>query len=419
MALPPVTQLNPPFMFSGPTTAFDVNRVPFEFRPRTQLIFGCGAFSRLGEIAREHGGTRVLLVTDAGLREAGHSDGAQRMLWDSGLDVAVFDSVSADPTTEDVDRCVEFARGESPDLIVGLGGGSSMDCAKGANFLLTNGGQMRDYRGVGRARHPMLPMVAVPTTAGTGSEAQSFAVIADPATHMKMPCGDSKASCRTAILDPELTLTMPRAVATATGVDAMTHAVESFVTKRRNPVSQMFARQAWSLLATTFPVMLETPNNLEARGKMQLGAWFAGAAIENSMLGAAHAMANPLTAKFRIVHGEAVGVLLPHVIRWNAATVAPLYHDLAVAAGWLDNQEETAVAADVLADGFTRLLQLAKLPVTLTEAIRRDDVAQNVQTLAKQAVQQWTGTFNPRKMDEVGFQDLYRCAFGQPVAGEA
>ena len=228
----------------------------FDFQPRTRVIFGAGTFGQLGQVAREFDVRRVLLVTDPGLKEAGHSATAVASLEAAGLTVAVFEDVAANPTTEDVDRCVAFSKQHQIELIVGLGGGSSMDCAKGANFLLTNGGRMQDYKGVGKATKPMLPMIAVPTTAGTGSEAQSFAVIADPVTHMKMPCGDPKAACRVAILDPELTVTMPRSVATVTGIDAMTHAIESFVTRNRNPVSQMFARQAWGLLSSAFPVVL-------------------------------------------------------------------------------------------------------------------------------------------------------------------
>lgn len=329
------------------------------------------------------------------------------MLQNDGLRVFVFDSVTANPTTEDVDRCVAFAQPHNIDLIVGLGGGSSIDCAKGANFLLTNGGQMQDYRGVGNAHSPMLPMIAVPTTAGTGSEAQSFAVIADPVTHMKMPCGDPKAACRAAILDPELTVTMPHTVATVTGIDAMTHAIESFVTRNRNPVSQMFARQAWVLLSGAFPVVMDQPDNLEARGRMQLGAHFAGSAIENSMLGAAHALANPLTAHFGTVHGRAVGMLLPNVIRWNATSVADLYQDLAISAGWASTTDSAEAASSELANRFTDLLKLADMPTCLTELAGIDELTRNMGTLAQEATQQWTGTFNPRKMEAADFQQVY------------
>ncbi|MEO2032861.1 MAG: iron-containing alcohol dehydrogenase [Planctomycetaceae bacterium] len=397
-------------------TASEPGSSSFQYQPRTRLIFGQGSFARLSDLVQELGGSRLLLVTDAGLKEAGHCDRAARMLRAAGAQVFVFDSVTANPTTEDVERCVEFAKPHDVDFIIGLGGGSSIDCGKGANFLLTNGGQMQDYRGVGKAGSPMLPMVAVPTTAGTGSEAQSFAVIADPLTHMKMPCGDSKAACRAAILDPELTVTMPHAVATVTGIDAMTHAIESFVTRNRNPISQMFARQAWVLLSGAFPEVMEQPDNLEARGRMQLGAYFAGSAIENSMLGAAHALANPLTAHFGTVHGRAVGLLLPNVIRWNTPTVAELYHDLAVAAGWSETTDSPERASEALANRFTDLLSIADMPTCLTELAEEAELNKNMETLAEEASQQWTGTFNPRKMKAVDFQHVYRNAMATRTA---
>lgn len=382
----------------------------FEFQPRTRLVFGSGSFQSLGRIAEEVGGSRVLLVTDPGLQHAGHADTAERTLRDAGLKVFVFDKVAQNPTTADVDRCVAFARPYSVDLLVGLGGGSSMDCAKGTNFLLTNGGRMQDYRGVGKATRPMLPMIAVPTTSGTGSEAQSYAVIADAETHMKMACGDPKAACKVAILDPQLTVTMPPSVAAATGIDAMTHAIESYVTTKRNPMSQMFARQSWELLSQAFPAVLRNGSDLEARGRMQLGAFLAGASIECSMLGAAHAAANPLSAQFGSVHGIAVGMMMPHVIRWNSVVVADLYHDLAVAAGWSAPATGSGTSAELLADGFTELLRLADMPVSVSQTI--DEVADErmIERLASEAAQQWTGTFNPRTMDVAAFAELYRNA---------
>lgn len=397
-----------------PTHASFVDRVvsvpSFDFNQRTRVVFGCGTFNELGKLARELGGRRVLVVTDIGLRETGYCDQAESILRAAGLEVAVFDEVQVNPTTDHVDRCASFARSHNIGLIVGLGGGSSIDCAKGANFVLTNGGTMHDYKGVGKAKLAMLPMIAVPTTSGTGSEAQSFAVIADAETHMKMACGDPKAACRIAILDPELTVTMPPAVAAATGVDAMTHAVESYVCTKRNPVSQMFARQAWELLASAFPIILREPDNLDARGRMQLGAFLAGAAIENSMLGAAHASANPLTAQYGTTHGIAVGLMLPHVIRWNAEVAGDLYRDLLMAAKWDDSETNVENASLQLADGFTELLRLADLPVSLSQAIdaEADDTA--IHRLAAEAAEQWTGTFNPRMMDVPAFVELYRNA---------
>ncbi len=214
------------------------------------------------------------------------------------------------------------------DSIIGLGGGSSLDCAKGINFLLTQGGTIRDFHGYGKATRPMLPMIGVPTTAGTGSEAQSYAIISDPRTHMKMACGDPKAAFRAVILDPGLTLTQPSHVTAAAGFDALSHAVESFVSTKRNPRSQKMALEAWRLLESHYERVLAAPRDLDARAAMQLGAFYAGTAIELSMLGAAHACANPVTARYGTTHGDAIAILLPHVVRWNGPMAASLYAEL-------------------------------------------------------------------------------------------
>jgi alcohol dehydrogenase len=291
---------------------------PFDYDPRTRLVFGAGTVAKLGEHVRKLGGQRVLLVTDAGLRDAGHEQLALQILADAGVSVVVYDDVHTNPTSDDIDAGAAFARRHEIDLLIGLGGGSSMDCAKGINFVITNGGKIEDYWGIGKATKPMLPLICVPTTAGTGSEAQSFAVIAHPQTHLKMACGDKKAAARVAILDPNLTLSMPAPVTAATGIDALSHALETYVTTRRTPVSQIFSHQAWQLLSRAFPAVLHAPQDRPARGAMLLGSYLAGAAIENSMLGATHASANPLTAHYDLTHGVAIGLMLPHVIRYNA-----------------------------------------------------------------------------------------------------
>jgi alcohol dehydrogenase len=377
----------------------------FDYDPRTRVVFGAGTIARLGEFAGQLDARSVLLVTDGGLKAAGHEDRAIRILREAGLEPHVFDEVSPNPTTLDVERGLDFARGRRIDLIVGLGGGSSMDCAKGINFLLTNGGRMQDYRGTGKATRPMLPMIAVPTTAGTGSEGQSYAVIADPDTHMKMACGDKQALPRVALLDPELTVTMPATVTAATGIDAISHAVESYVSLRRNPVSQLFSRQAWQLLVRAFPVVVSEPQNLEARGAMLLGAHLAGVAIENSMLGATHALANPLSAHFDTVHGVAIGVLLPHVVRYNSAVVGRLYGDLAEDAGLCDRRDPDAGWR--LADHLRWLIQRADQPTTLETIVTDPGL---LPLLAQEAAAQWTGTFNPRPVDAASLEELYRCA---------
>src|SRR5437867_241354 len=245
---------------------------PFDYKPRTRLVFGVGSVDQVGELARELGARKVLLVTDAGIVAAGHAEHVRRNLEQAGLQIAVFDQALENPTTKCVDDCLAVAKKAHPDTIIGLGGGSAMDTAKGANFILTNGGRMQDYWGVGKASKPMLPLIAIPTTAGTGSECQSAALIADEQTHQKMACLDPKAAARIAILDPGLTLSQPPRVAACTGIDAIAHALETAVTKKRNPISLMYSHRAFRLCVKSFPEILVNPNDLEARGRMLLGA---------------------------------------------------------------------------------------------------------------------------------------------------
>ncbi len=388
-----------------PTSSIDAP-VAFDFSLPTRVVFGAGTLNRLGSLVREYDGSNVLLITDKGLTAAGHDQRAIASLKEAGLNVIRFDDVHPNPTTNDVQRGLDAIGTSTIDFIVGLGGGSSMDCAKGVNFLYSNGGRMEDYWGVGKASKPMLPFIAVPTTSGTGSEAQSFALIANADTHMKMACGDKKAAARVAILDPDLTRTMPRNVAAVTAVDALSHAVETFVTKKRNSVSAMFSLQAWKLLTQAFPEAFGDGDSPKAREQMLLGAHWAGAAIEQSMLGATHALANPLTAHFDTVHGIAVGVMLPHVVRFNSEIVGPLYGELAEAIGLC--RADSPQVAERLADHIAELIQLTGLPGTLEQAgVTRDKFP----IMAEEAARQWTGTFNPRPVDPDRLQELYECAW--------
>jgi alcohol dehydrogenase len=382
--------------------------VPFDLQCRTRVVFGPGTIARLGEFAGELGTRRALVVTDPGIVAAGHTRHGIDSLVAAGIETHVFDHVHENPSTDNVEQGLAAAKRYEPELIVGIGGGSSMDCAKGINFLYSNGGSMRDYHGVGKALKEMLPMIAVPTTAGTGSETQSFALISDSTTHVKMACGDKKASFRVAILDPELTVTQPAAVTALTGIDALAHALETYVTTKRNPASIAFSREAWRLLATNFAVVLSEPGNLHARGGMQLGACFAGMAIENSMLGATHALANPLTAHYGIAHGQAIGLMLPHVIRFNGREFASWYEELVRVTMGEPGMPKLEASVDGLAIYVANLAAKANLRTKLS-ACGVD--AAKLPQLAEDAAKQWTGTFNPRKVGPAEFLRLYQAAF--------
>ena len=368
---------------------------------------GEGSIDGLGDVAQALGGSRALIVSDPGIAGAGYVDRATESLVRAGLETASFLGVEENPTGSHCVAGAKAAEDARCDLIVGLGGGSSMDTAKGVNFLVAGGGTMEDYWGWGKAKGQLLPSIGVPCTAGTGSEAQSFALISRDQDHRKMACGDEQARFRHVILDPTLLPTAPREVVATTGVDALSHALESFVTRARNPFSNLHAARAWQLLDANFEEVLqarrEQPDELGRRtghmtawSDMLLGAHFAGAAIELSMLGAAHALANPLTAAHGIAHGSAIGVVLPSVIRWNAEVIGELYQEL-------DPRGGEGLAARV-----EELRAFAHLPSRL-EPLGIEE--RDLPGLAKLAAEQWTGEFNPRPLDPKSIQTLYEGVF--------
>ncbi|MEM1453019.1 MAG: iron-containing alcohol dehydrogenase [Planctomycetota bacterium] len=377
----------------------------------TRVVEGAGGVERLGSLAADLGARRVFLVSDPGVVAAGHAERGRRSLEAAGLAVELFDDVHENPSSEDVARGAAAATAFGPDLYVALGGGSSIDAAKGANFIENCGGTMRDYWGHAKATAPLRPMIAVPTTAGTGSEVQSFALVTDAETGRKMACGDPTAAPRIALLDAELTVTMPREVTAMTGLDTLAHAVESAVAKPRDAGTdgrtRDYARESFRLVLRAFPRVLESPDDVEARADMLRASALGGLAIEHAMLGAAHSMANPLTRVHGVAHGLAVGTMLPHVVRYNAeeASVRAIYADLARTAGLPGDTDEALAGA--LADCVAELHDATGLPSRLAAHGVEDA---GVPALAAEAAEQWTAGFNPRAIDARAFESLLRGA---------
>ncbi len=387
-----------------------------------RVLYGAGVIDLVGEVVRELGGRRVLVVTDPGVAAAGHVHRASVSLREAGLELAVFYGVGENPGERHVAAAASAARVQEADFLIGLGGGSAMDCAKGANFVFTNGGRMEDYWGFGKASKPMLPSVGVPCTAGTGSESQSFAVISREDDHRKMACGDPKARFLATLLDPELVRTAPARVMAAAGLDAFSHAMESFVATAANPYSRMFASEGFRRLLRGFEVVVEAqcPDSRagskpkpktdaeinESWGDMLLGAHLAGAAIEASMLGAAHGLANPLTARYDITHGVAVAVMLDHVVRYNGETGDTGYGDLVRLLGGEGTHDGSASTR--LADSWTGLRRSAGVAGRLRDlGVEEADL----EVLATQASKQWTAQFNPRAVSASDMLSLYEAAF--------
>lgn len=379
---------------------------PFDYRPRTRILFGPGEFARIGEVARELGGTRCLVVADPGMVDAGYVRDATRSLKARRMEVFAFHEFTSSPTTAMVDSGAAYAAPHGIDLVVGLGGGSSLDCAKAINLLLTNGGGIADYRGYGKATKPLHPMIAVPTTAGTGSESQSDVWLVQESggaagsssisKRTRINCGDVKMTYRVALLDPKLTLTQPPALAAASGFDAISHALESLWSSKRTPISECFSREAWRLLNGSFERSVRVPEDIDARGAVQLGAHLAGLAVEYSSLGAAHALAHPLTANCGIAHGAAIALMLPQVVRWCAES-----NEGAHGFGMVIDR----IVLDVR---LRDLAAAAELPLSLRDASVPEEI---LPRLADEAASEWNARFSPRPFDAGAALELYRAAW--------
>ena len=364
-----------------------------------QLFFGSGSLSKIGPMVREMGAGRILLVVDPAIREAGHLERALASLRESKTEALVFDQVRENPTSGSVEEAASRLKEEKFELIAAVGGGSTMDTAKAVNFLLTSGGRMKDYRGYGKAAHDMYPSIGVPTTAGTGSEAQSYALIARSRDHLKMACGDPGARFRGVILDPDLLDSAPRQVLAAAAADALSHAIESLVSAASHPISRMFSCWSWKLLEPNCEGAVNDRNQ-EALGQMLIGAYLAGMAVELSMLGAAHACANPLTARYGIRHGVAVALFLPDVVRCNGAAARTEYGQL--------EGIDPARAAESLAVRLETLRTRFDLPGSLVELGVTES---SIEDMAAEAAKQWTGQFNPVPLTAGRARRIYEALF--------
>jgi alcohol dehydrogenase len=349
----------------------------FDWQPGTRIVSGVGSIERLGALTSSCG-ERALLVSDPGVVAAGHAARVEELLNAAGVRTTLFFDTHENPTDDDAHRCQEALQTSGSTVVVALGGGSAIDTAKAA--ILSRG-------------EPFLPLIAVPTTAGTGSEVQRHALISDPKTHVKRAVGAPGLEPTIALLDAELTLTCPPRVTALAGLDALSHAIESQVSIAANPLSKLFSVEAYKLLSPALEKVFSDPTDISARQSVLLGACWAGLAIESSMLGAAHASANPLTARFQIPHGEAVGLMLPHVIAFNAENA--------------DYTPFEPAGADAVIARFCALRTQGGLAESLAER-SLDDMT--IATLAAEATEQRTGHFNPRPLTQEDFAALYRAA---------
>lgn len=385
---------------------------PFSFATTAQMLCEIGASRRLAELCRERGAQRVLIVTDPGISKLGLLADVLPGFARTELTVEVFDQVLADPPEAILLAAVAQARALSAQLIVGFGGGSSMDVAKLVALLAHPdcSQTLAQIYGVGNARGQRLPLILVPTTAGTGSEVTPISIITTGETS-KMGVVSPLLLPDLALLDAELTLGLPPSVTAATGIDAMVHAIEAYTSAlKKNPLSDLLAREALRLLAANLDEVVHNGSNREARQAMLLGSCLAGQAFANAPVAAVHALAYPLGGHFHIPHGLSNALVLPHVLAFNASVAAPLYAELAplvlgdqLRAGSVLQQTEQLIGA--LADFSLR----SGLPTRLRDAGVPQDM---LPTLARDAMlQQRLLVNNPREVNEAHALAIYQVAY--------
>ena len=320
----------------------------FTFETVPEIIFETGGAARLGDIVR-HRMKRPCIVTDRGVVGAGLIDGALESLKAAGLDYHLFDAVEADPPAKIVKSAIDAARTHGADGVIGFGGGSSMDTAKVIAVLLSSDQSLEEVYGMDQVRGARAPLALLPTTAGTGSEVTNISVITTD-DDQKIGIVARQLYADLAILDAELTLSMPRHVTSATGIDAMVHAIEAFTTKhQKNPMSDALAAKALKLLSSNIQRACEVPTDIAAREAMLLGAMLAGQAFANAPCAAVHAMAYPLGVHFHVPHGLANSLMLAPVLRFNIAAAAPLYAELGDVIGANDTGDFNARAESFVA----------------------------------------------------------------------
>ncbi len=318
----------------------------FDFQSAKRISFGLGKIKELGREVKNFGAEKILLVSDRNLKQVGIIDKVEKILRTENIESVLYDEVSPEPNSEIADECMELGKKENCDLVVGIGGGSVLDVAKAAAILIVNGGKTEEYQGFGsKIKIPGLKTILIPTTAGTGSEVTPTAVFINRKKKIKLGINSPYLFTDLALLDPELSLSLPREVTAYTGMDALTHAIESYVANRSSIISEMFALESFELIWNNLSLAVKNGQNIQARANLLLGSCLAGIAIANAGVGIAHALSYPLSVFLKLPHGLANGILIPYVMKYNYESKPKKFALLARKMGILEenlNEEQLA-----------------------------------------------------------------------------
>ena len=370
-------------------------------------VMGAGCLKEAVNAIQAYGFRHALIVTDKVLAEIGVAANVQALLAERDIQASIFAGAQPNPTIGNVEAGLQVLREKQCDFVVSLGGGSPHDCAKGIALVATNGGKIADYEGVDRSKKPQLPLVAINTTAGTASEMTRFCIITDEARHIKMAIVDRNVTPILSVNDPDLMLAKPKSLTAATGMDALTHAIEAYVSTAATPITDACALKAVALISRHLRTAVENGKNLEAREQMAYAEFLAGMAFNNASLGYVHAMAHQLGGVYDLPHGVCNALLLPHVEAFNAQTSAARLADVAAAMG-VDTQGLTAEAgAKACLVAIRKLAADIGIPASLAElGVKHEDIP----LLASNALKDACGLTNPRQATQQEIEQIFAGA---------
>jgi len=382
----------------------------FRYEIPTAIEFGAGAARQIAEHVKALGGTKALIVGDPGVVQAGVAARLIEPLQAAGIPHALFSEIEADPDIASVEKGTALAKAEGCDLVIGVGGGSSLDTAKAIGIMLTNEGHIRDYVGINKVTRPAAPVIAVPTTAGTGSEVTIWSVLSDKKEKVKLSVG-SPYNCPTlALCDPELTITLPPHITAATGMDALTHALESYVNKATQPISEGMSVQAMKMIARSLRLAVVQGENVRARSDMLMASLIAAMAFNSTRLGLAHALALPLGAHFKIPHGTVNAILLPEVMQFNLIGNVEKYAEIAAIFG----EKVESLSAREAAERSVAAIRQLKNDVGITQTLSDYGVREeHLDMIAEEAMLSGNVAVNPRKPTLEDLKQICRMAMAK------
>lgn len=382
--------------------------VAYQFQTPTKIISGIGSTAEIIKELNAINAKKVLLITDPGLVQAGVAQQVVEMLKQAAVEVEIFDAVEPDPSIQVATKAAEMAKNVKANVLIALGGGSAIDTAKSAALLVTNGGYLKDYAGVNKVVKPILPLIAVPTTAGTGSEVTIFAVMSDPDKQEKFTISSALIAPAVAVLDPLLTLKLPPSVTAFTGMDALTHAIEAFTSSIAQPPTDALALSAIKLVLKHLPVAVGRGDNIKARDGMLQASLLAGIAFNNAFLGLAHAIASPLGGHFHVPHGLANAVMLPYVMEYNLPTAVRRYAEIGRALGLQAVGDTPRAVAEKTVAAITQLARDINIPEKLSNIGAKEEL---LPLVARDALKSIQLKFNVRNASEKEILALLQKAY--------